>query len=303
MTTTKNSTAPEHTVRSVEHEGFFYITANGHFYKGCSRCGGTGHYSFNGYDSICYKCRNVQEWRLGEEFPTQDAAEKWCHQRAVRRAQRLAKAEKERLAKLAKRQAAWDALAASHPAIWEMLSKAANLSQTLNGEEPTYTERNTFVWTMSEQLWHMDEWSYSEKMLTALQTIADKRSEEAREASNATLAPTGRVAITGEIISAKAQEGDFGTAWKIVVKDDRGFRVYVSLPKAQTEELFDEFYTWAEDNGHHTLHDFGPYCWLLGADSWSGAKGRRITMTATLEPSSDDPSFAFGSRPAKGSWL
>ena len=72
-------------IHSVEHEGFYYVeTSDGVFGKGCRRCGGTGHYSFNGFDSICYLCGNVFEVRLGDIFKTREAAEKWCHERAVR---------------------------------------------------------------------------------------------------------------------------------------------------------------------------------------------------------------------------
>ena len=48
------------TLQTIWFEGFSYVkTLDGTIAKGCRRCGGTGHYSFNGVDSICYLCRNV----------------------------------------------------------------------------------------------------------------------------------------------------------------------------------------------------------------------------------------------------
>ncbi|QNL31041.1 hypothetical protein SEA_KAUALA_29 [Microbacterium phage Kauala] len=295
-----NITAPQFHITAHEHAGYFYVESNGTFAKGCRRCGGTGHYMFDGFDSICYACRNVYEYRLGDIFANEDEAKKWCEAKARRAARREAKREQERLAKLAKRQVAWDALAASHPDVWAMLSKAANV-QVAEGGEYTYTERNSFVAKMAEQLWHLDEWNYSEKMLTALQDIATKRSQEQ---ADSTPAPTGRVQVTGEILSAKVRENDFGVQNKILVKDDRGFKVYVSIPKAQGEEAFDTFLEQIEADGS-TIYDFGSSCWFLGTDDgkYTGVKGRRIAFTATLEPSKDDASFAFGSRPTKGSWI
>jgi hypothetical protein len=292
--------------RLHEHEGFYYVELNGEFFKGCRRCGGTGHYSFNGSDSICYLCDNDTDRKLGDHFSTEADAKKWCHGKAVAQANRNRKRESERLAKLAKRDEAWDALEASHPAVWKLLTRVVNVRDWNKPDgdiHPSTSERNPFVLKMAEQLWHLDEWSYSEKMLTALQNIASKRTEESLEAESHP-APTGRVVVTGEVTSAKVVENDFGTAYKILVKDDAGFKVWCSLPKAQADEAHDTFLEEVQANGH-SIYDFGSAVWLLGTegDHYNGIKGRRITFTATLEASKDDVAFAFGSRPTKGAWL
>lgn len=290
-------------VESIEHEGFFYVeTSNGIIAKGCSRCGGTGHYSFNGMDSICYKCSNVWEYRLGDIFETREQAEKWCHERAVRKAQYDRKKEAERLAKLAKRTAAWDALEASHPEVWNLLTSVLNVRawDQPNGDVyPSSTERDSFVLKMADQLWRLDERPFSARVIEVLQDKATKRSAQKAEAAEHP-APSGRVAVTGEIVSAKMVEGDYGTSYKVLVKADEGFKVWVSLPKAQADEAFYEY-----QETHPESYTWGPACWFLGADGTDeqGVKGRRITFTATLEPSKDDVAFAFGSRPTKGAWL
>lgn len=294
-------------INSIEHEGFFYVeTTDGIFGKGCSRCGGTGHYSFNGMDSICYKCSNVWEYRLGDIFETREQAEKWCHERAVRKAQADRKREAVRLAKLAKRTAAWDALEAAHPAVWALLTSVVNVrafDQADGDVYPNAAERDTFVLQLADQLWKLDERPFSERQIAALQRVAERRSEQATEAA-AHQAPSGRVAVTGEIASTKVVEGDYGTAFKVLVKADEGFKVWVSLPKAQAEEAHEAWLGEIEANGH-SVYDFGSAVWFMGTegDTYNGIKGRRITFTATLEPSRDDVSFAFGSRPTKGAWI
>lgn len=288
----------------VEHEGFYYVEREGQFYKGCRRCGGTGHYSFNGYDSICYLCHNDPDAKLGDHFSTEAEAQKWCHERAVRKANADRKREAARLAKLDARQAAWDTLAAEYPQVWELLSKAAGVDTWLvDGTTDKVTERNSFVLKMAEQLWHLDEWNYSERMLTALQAVVEKRASQQAEAA-ATPAPSGRTVVTGEIVSTRVNETEYGVTRKILVKADEGYKVWVSIPSKQSEEAFYEFLGQIEAEGK-SRYDFGPECYFLGTQDgkYAGVKGRRITFTATLEPSRDDVAFAFGSRPAKGAWL
>lgn len=287
-------------IKSHHFEGFSYVEFNGQFFKGCRRCGGTGHYSFNGSDSICYGCGNMVAARLGDLLGDEAAAQKWCHEKAVRANQRDRKREQERLARLATRQAAWDALAAAHPAVWGLVSKAADIASFTENRESNVTERDSFVRSLADQLWNFDERQYTERQIAALQKVADKRAASQEEAG--TPAPAGRVVVTGEIVGTKLAESDYGTAFKITVKDDRGFRVYVSIPKAQAEEAEFEFL-----QANENPYTYGYSVWFEGSSNepevFKGVKGRRITFTATLEPSSDDVSFAFGSRPTKGAWL
>ena len=289
-------------VKHHSHVGYEFVEYNGTFFKGCRRCGGTGHYSFNGFDSICYSCGNTSA-KLGDELGTLEDAQKWCEAKAKAQAKRDAKREEERLAKLARRQSAWDQLAAGHPQIWELVSTAADVASFAENRESHITERDNFVRSLADRLWNLDERPYTARQLEVLQAIAEKRATRKEEAAE-TPAPEGRVVVTGEIVGAKVAEGDYGTAYKVTVKDDRGFRVYVSLPKAQADEAYDA-YDEALVAAGKSRYDFGPSCWFLGAQGTDeqGVKGRRITFTAALTPSRDDVSFAFGSRPTKGAWL
>jgi hypothetical protein len=102
---------------------------------------------------------------------------------------------------------------------------------------------------------------------------AAKRLSEwkAKEAANAVDVPEGRIEITGEVVSIKHQDGDYGVATKLLVKDDRGFKVWGSAPKS------------IDDTFSHTP---------------TLVKGARVKLTATVTQS-DDKGFGFYKRPAK----
>ena len=91
--------------------------------------------------------------------------------------------------------------------------------------------------------------------------------------------PSGRQEITGTILSAKQVLDEFAssryhTAYKtkILVQDDRGFRVYGSMPSALSTPEGD-------------------------------LKGKRVRFTAAVEPKKEDPTFGFFLRPSKASYL
>ena len=93
---------------------------------------------------------------------------------------------------------------------------------------------------------------------------AAQRAAEQAELDAAEPCPTGRVGITGEILAIKLQEGYYGDTWKMLVKDDRGFKVWGSIPSS--------------------LH---------------ASRGARVSFMAAVEPSADDDKFGFFKRPTK----
>lgn len=104
---------------------------------------------------------------------------------------------------------------------------------------------------------------------------AERAAKRAEEAANAPDVIEGRIVITGEVLSLKETwtQVAYGTtvyALKALIKDDRGFKVYGSVPAALQNEV---------------------------------EKGTRITLTATVERSKDDRSFGFYKRPAKAEIL
>jgi hypothetical protein len=273
---------------TIEHEGFYYLEYQGEFFKGCKRCGGEGHYSHNGEHSRCYECDNTSA-KLGESLGSdRKVAEKWCHERAVRRAQRIAAAERKRLIEVAK----LEAKVATLPEDVRTFLLNVELNE-FDTEQSYYEgirnenyEKDAFIRNMAEQVQFVSNAGrpFTDKMVAAVRSSLERRAAKQAEAASHP-APTGRVVVTGEVVGTKTYEGDYGTSFKVTVKDDQGFRVFVSIPGALADELagdahFDPEYTW-----------------------FHAAKGRRITFTATLEPSTDDVAFAFGKRPTKGAWL
>jgi hypothetical protein len=81
--------------------------------------------------------------------------------------------------------------------------------------------------------------------------------------------PTGRVSITGKVLTTKEQESDFGTQYKMLVEDDRGFRVWGTIPSS------------------------------IGCVE----RGARVTFVASVEQSPKDRIFGFYKRPSKASIL
>lgn len=76
------------------------------------------------------------------------------------------------------------------------------------------------------------------------------------------LAPAGRVAVTGIVLSIKTQDGYMGgTVYKMLLKLTTNAKVWLTCTDASIE------------------------------------RGDTVTVKATFEVSRDDPSFAFGKRP------
>ncbi len=77
--------------------------------------------------------------------------------------------------------------------------------------------------------------------------------------------PEGRIEISGEVQSAKWKDTPYGYSMKMLVLDDRGFKVYGSVPSAATDDV---------------------------------KTGVRISFLASVERSEDDEYFGFFKRPA-----
>lgn len=101
------------------------------------------------------------------------------------------------------------------------------------------------------------------------------REREERDARMPEPAPVieGRIEIEGEVLSAKLQEGYYGDEYKWLVVDDRGFKVWGTIPSA----IFDENVTLAD------------------------LRGRRVSFTAAVEKSKNDDCFGFYKRPTRAS--
>lgn len=105
----------------------------------------------------------------------------------------------------------------------------------------------------------------SERQLMAAQKFLDNDNRRSAEAMELEPIPEeGRMQISGTVLSVKVRYSNFGETLKMVVLDDRKFKVWGTVPAK------------------------------LGVPE----KGDHVTFTATVKVSDDDSSFGFYSRPA-----
>ena len=104
---------------------------------------------------------------------------------------------------------------------------------------------------------------------------AQQRKQWTEEAKDAEDVPEGTgIEITGVVLGTKTQQSQFAyktTEYKMLVKDDRGFKIWGTEPSSLSID--------------------GP------------SKGRRVQFTANLEKSKDDPKFGFFKRPKKAKYI
>ena len=107
-----------------------------------------------------------------------------------------------------------------------------------------------------------------DKLMTDLTARYERQlawdADKAAAKESAQDAPEGRVRVTGEVVSTKWVENDFGMTQKMLAKADEGYTVWMSVPSN------------------------------LELD-----KGDRFTCMVKLERAKDDSKHAFGSRPTK----
>lgn len=128
----------------------------------------------------------------------------------------------------------------------------------------------------------LDQWgsltaSQEAAMRKVMARFEQREAERTAEWEAAADCPAGRVEVSGVIISTDIREGAFGSQWKMLVRDDSGFKVWGSVPSKLHEP--------AEENGQ----------WITGQEM----KGKRVSFTAAVEPSKDDQKFGFFKRPTK----
>lgn len=104
------------------------------------------------------------------------------------------------------------------------------------------------------------------------QKKAEWAKQEAAEKALAPEVPEGRYEITGEILFTKWYESDYGSTLKCIIRDDRGFKVFGSVPSAIVD------YAYSEE---------------------VELKGQRVQLTGTVTQADDDTKFGYFKRPAK----
>jgi hypothetical protein len=220
--------------------------------RDCTRCGGAG--GWKGWPGFtCFRCGGFgsdpvdgKDW----QFPTGWTDAQVEEFLAKKEAQRQARADKKVAAQQAKAQANKDRFAAAYPELWAAMAAA----------------EAGFLFSLADQVARNGD--LSDKQIDAAERAVEHDAKWAAkqavwdaEKAAAVDAPTGKVEVDGEVLAMKKTTGQFPT-WKMMVKADAGWRVWVTMPRG-----------------------FNP------------RKGDRVRFTATLEQSDDDATFAFGKRP------
>lgn len=219
-------------------------------WQDCWKCGGTGYISaYAGiYEGVCFGCDGSRG-----KYTTQrkldrnaKARERYAAKKEAERIERLAQNEAEEAQARSRVDRTREQFVAANPDIEAALA-------VLTGD---------FGRDLRERL---EEFG----ALTERQTEAALRIA-AEMATEPTPTPVieGRIEITGKVATTKWVDNAYGGALKMLVTDDRGFKVWGTVPNA------------------------------LGVE-----RGDRVTFTATVTASGDDETFGWYSRPSKAQRL
>lgn len=179
----------------------------------CGRCGGQGGFACYGhiYNGVCFECDGARG-----HWSTVEHEARLAKRREQARARRAAK----RAAEAAQRAEVGQAFLSQH----EGLAQALETDHSISAD-------------LKEKVLHFG--SLSEAQIA----LAMKIAAEAAEAATVVQVEVveGRGSVTGSVTSVKWEEDGFsyhgGMVCKIVVLDDRGFRLYGTAPKAIRESV------------------------------------------------------------------
>jgi hypothetical protein len=187
---------------ATDHVGdIFLLRESGRIYRGCGRCGGYGHYSYNQFDgTICFDCRGHG---LGVET-TFEQAEALIKSR---RANRNRRARNEFLAA--------QEVAIAWNAFWD---EAADVIEWLSDKD----ERTGFVGDIARKVSHLVV--LTENQLRAIRKIIRQDAEKVEKVNTAGhFGEVGkREAIEVTIKSAKFIESDFGGTVLVIMESAAG---------------------------------------------------------------------------------
>lgn len=151
------------------------------------------------------------------------------------------------------------------------LKAAPEMASFLEEVKKPVHARNSFVHDLASKL--MEFGSLSARQVEA--GLASLRKDE-RSAADALKpkgpAPEGRVQVVAKVLGAKYYENGFGETFKMTAELPNGSRVFCTVPSAL----------------------------LIKMNEFPKKQGLHVRFTATFTPKKEDPSFAFGLRPAQG---
>lgn len=187
------------------------------------------------------------------------------------------------------------AFAAANPVVFEFL---ADYNEAFGSGSKPYDGFYSSLWAQLTR-----KGALSAKQIAAVERSIERQpeieakraqiaAERAAEKEAATPVVEGKIVITGKVLSTKFVDNDFGGALKMLVLDERGFKVWGTVPSS-IQVTGERVYTGPVDVGEYPEWVELPHV----------CKGARVTFTATVEKSRDDESFGFYRRPTKASVL
>lgn len=190
------------------------------------------------------------------------------------------------------------AFAAANPTVFEFL---ADYNEAFGSGSKPYDGFYSSLWA---QLTRKGE--LSAKQIAAVERSIERQPEfeakraefeakRAEEKAAATPVIEGKIQITGTVLSTKFVDNDFGGALKMLVADDRGFKVWGTVPSSIASQGYHDVKLTDEATGSREYAE-----WIATPFACKGAK---VTFSATVERSRDDESFGFFKRPTKASVL
>ena len=245
----------------------------------CSRCGGQGgsqRWEYTGW--TCYQCGgSCFDAPRSVKLYSSSKLEQLNNARDKRRTTLASKREEKRLALEQERARRTESVLAlnnqNFPEAMAVLIdyqgdnpflvKVMNL---VTGGEPLSEKQASSVLSVWSAVQEKKRWE------TLVSTIEENRQ----------VAPHGRTELSGYILSAKWYEQSFqgksNHVIKILMIDDRGFKLWSTAPKGLSEHM-------ERDEEGYLIPE--------------SARKLRVKFKATIEPKSEDPYFAFGKRPGK----
>jgi hypothetical protein len=220
----------------------------------CARCGGNGMYS--SYHGVCFECSGSGQV-MGRLY-TPEKREALDVAADRRREQKAAKREADRVD-------AYKACIVQYPETYERM--ALIVDEVTVDRDAAEARWGGFLVDIALKCYNG---GISSRQRDAFdRAFEGKLKFEAKKQEDAaTASPViegSKMTITGEVLVVKLQSSQYGETLKMLVRDERGFKVWGSVPRAICGEV---------------------------------DKGSKVQFRAgTVEKSSDDPTFGFFKRP------
>lgn len=225
----------------------------------CGRCGGSGVYHTYG---TCFRCggKGYDPTNRQWLFPVDWTDAEIDEWNAAREAKNAKARERSAAKRKVENEATWVANVEACPELAEVTSESYAPLQDIASKA------------------HRHELSDAQRAFIANGVVRDREiaaERAAREAAKAEIPAweAGRQVVEGTVKTRKLVESQYGSTWKIRVVTADGRGLWVTEPSKM-------------------VNDEGETLYVTNI-------GDEVTLTATVEPSEDDPTFAFGKRPTK----